>query len=146
MKLLPFQSMFCVQHTTMHEFTVTVSLHAEPHTQGVCLAVTCHMHLCLWHNDLDLSHVTAVTQGWNGYSKVKWESAEEADPGEENSSTTPARARTQDFKHTLQTSRNLALVPWVGVHSAGGGFISTWPRPGPTQSTQRCLGVDCVVG
>ena len=34
-KLLPFQCMFCVHHTTMHQFTV--SLHSQPHMSSACL-------------------------------------------------------------------------------------------------------------
>ena len=34
-KLLPSRRMFCVRHTTMHHFTV--SLYAKPHRQGACV-------------------------------------------------------------------------------------------------------------
>ena len=57
-----------------------------------CLYVTCY--LCFWQNDWDLFCAAAVTQGWNG----SWnESAQEADPGEENSPTTPAGTQTRDL-------------------------------------------------
>ena len=45
-----------------------------------CLAVTCH--LLFWHNDRDLSRVTAVTRGWNGYKRRRRKSAQKVDPGE----------------------------------------------------------------
>ena len=57
-KLLPSRRTFCVHHTTMHQFTV--SLHSKTNTTvHVCSAVTWHLHL--WQN------ATAVTRGWNGY-------------------------------------------------------------------------------
>ena len=34
-KLLPFRRTFCLHHTTVHQFTV--SLHSEPHTPGACV-------------------------------------------------------------------------------------------------------------
>ena len=53
---------FCVHHTTMQQFTV--SLYSKPHYAAlhVCLAVTCHLHF--WQNDWDLLHATAITWGW----------------------------------------------------------------------------------
>ena len=53
---------FCVRHTTMQQFTV--SLYSKPHYAAlhVCLAVMCHLHF--WQNDRDLLHATAITQGW----------------------------------------------------------------------------------
>ena len=61
--MLPSRRKFCVHHSTMHQFTV--SLHSKPHRVYVCLAVTCHLHF--WQNDRDLLRAIAVTQGWNGY-------------------------------------------------------------------------------
>jgi len=58
----------------------------------VCLAVTCHLHF--WQNDRDLLRATAVTQGWNGYQN---ESAQKANPGEENSPAAPAVIQTHDL-------------------------------------------------
>ena len=43
--------------------------------------VTCHLHF--WQNDWDLLRATVVTWRWNRY--LKKESAQKADPGEENS-------------------------------------------------------------
>ena len=64
MKLLPSWHKFCVHHTTMHQFPV--SLHTKPHGWvHVCLAVICHLHF--WRNDQDLLRATAVPLGWNGY-------------------------------------------------------------------------------
>ena len=57
-----------------------------------CLAVTCHLHI--WQNDRDLLRATVVTRGWNGYRNK--ESAQKADPGEENSPAAPAGTRTRD--------------------------------------------------
>ena len=34
-EMLPFRRRFCVHHSTMHQFTV--SLHSTPHRQGVCV-------------------------------------------------------------------------------------------------------------
>ena len=48
-------SKFCVHHTTMDQFTVSL------YTVRVCLAVTCHLHF--WQNDWDLLHATVVRQG-----------------------------------------------------------------------------------
>ena len=48
-------SKFCVHHTTMDQFTVSL------HTVHVCLSVTCHLHF--WQNDRDLLHATVVTEG-----------------------------------------------------------------------------------
>ena len=59
-KLLPSRRKFCVHHTTMRHFTV--SLYSRQHMSGACvLAVTCHLHL--WHNDQDRLRATAVTRG-----------------------------------------------------------------------------------
>ena len=60
-----------------------------------CLAVTCQLHF--WQNDLGLLRATAVTRGWNGYRN---ESAQKADPGEENSPAAPAGIRTGDLSIT----------------------------------------------
>ena len=49
---------------------------------AMCLAVTCQLHL--WQNDRDPLHATVVTQGWDVYQN---KSAQEVDPGEENSPT-----------------------------------------------------------
>ena len=64
-KLLPSRHTFCVHHTTMHQFTV--SLRSEPHTHRVhvCLAVSCYLHFR--QNGRDLSRATAVTREWNRY-------------------------------------------------------------------------------
>ena len=61
----------------------------------VCLAVTCHLHF--WQNDRELLRATAVTRGWNGYRN---ESAQKADPREENSPAAPAGIRTHDLSIT----------------------------------------------
>ena len=87
-------SMFCVRHTKVHQFTV--SLHAKPQSVHVPVAITCNLHL--WQNDRDLLRVTTVTRGWNGC--LKYESAQKADPGEENYSASPARTRTRDLSIT----------------------------------------------
>ena len=60
-----------------------------------CLAVTCHLHF--WQNDRDLLRATVVTRGWNGYRN---KSAQEVDPGEENSPAVPAGIRTRDLSIT----------------------------------------------
>ena len=68
----------------MHQFTV--SLHSKPQSGvHVSLAVTCHLHL--WQNERDLLRVTAVTRAWNGRRN---ESAQKAEPGDENSPADPA--------------------------------------------------------
>ena len=66
MNLLPFQRKFCVHHTAMHQFIM--SLYSKLHRQGVyvCLSVTCHLHF--WQNDWDLLGNTVKTQGWVGQS------------------------------------------------------------------------------
>ena len=57
-KLLP--SVYTIQPCTM-------SLHAKPHTQGVCV-FSCNLrHLRFWQNDRGLLRATAVTRGCNGY-------------------------------------------------------------------------------
>ena len=58
-KLLPSPCTFCVQHTTMYQFTVSL------HLVHVCLAVTCYLQF--WQNDQDLWCATVVTWGWNRY-------------------------------------------------------------------------------
>ena len=63
-KLLPSRHTFCVYHTTMHKFTVSL-YSSRIRRVPVCLAVTCHLHL--WQNDRDLLRATAVTRGWNLY-------------------------------------------------------------------------------
>ena len=57
-----------------------------------CLAVTCHLHF--WHNERDLLRATAVTRDGTDTEK---ESAQKADPGEENSPAAPAGIRTRDL-------------------------------------------------
>ena len=56
------------------------------------LAVTCPLHI--WQNDRGLLRATAGTRGWNAYRN---ESAQEVDPGEENSTAVPAVIRTHDL-------------------------------------------------
>ena len=65
MKLLLSRHPFCVHHTAMLRFTV--SLYSEPHSYRlhVCLAVTCQLHLR--QNDWVLLHATARTYGWSRY-------------------------------------------------------------------------------
>ena len=58
----------------------------------VRLAVTCHVHF--WQNDRDLLRATAVTRDGTDTEK---ESAQKADPGEENSPAAPAGIRTRDL-------------------------------------------------
>ena len=58
MKLLPSRRRFCVQHTTMHQFTVRVTTGSHMRRANVCLAVTRHLHF--WQNDWDL--LRAVTR------------------------------------------------------------------------------------
>ena len=60
MKLLPSQHKFCVHHTTCAPCHFMQS-----HIRKVYVNVTCHLHF--WQNDQDLSHATAVTQGWYRY-------------------------------------------------------------------------------
>jgi len=61
MKQLPSQ---CVAYTLYNHAPHHIM---QSHTNKVhaCLTVTCHLHF--WQNDWDLSHATAVTQGWNRY-------------------------------------------------------------------------------
>ena len=61
MKRLPSQ---CVAYTLYNHAPHHIM---QSHTCKVhaCLTVTCHLHF--WQNDWDLSHATAVTQGWNRY-------------------------------------------------------------------------------
>ena len=62
-KQLPSHRMFCLRHTTMHQFTV--SFYSKPRGRvQECLAVICHLHF--WQNDRDLVRAAAVTRGWNG--------------------------------------------------------------------------------
>ena len=60
-KLMLFQRIFCVHHTTMHHVTSCKATYVR------CMrwAVTCHLHF--WQNGRGLLRATAVTQGWNGY-------------------------------------------------------------------------------
>ena len=58
----------------------------------------CNCHLHFWQHAWDLLHATAVTQGWNGYRNK--ESAQKADPGEENSPAAPAGIQTCDLSIT----------------------------------------------
>ena len=37
----------------------------QDHTESVCSAVTCHLHI--WQRDRGLLLATAVTRGWNRY-------------------------------------------------------------------------------
>ena len=55
MKLLLSRHTFCIHHTAMCQFTV--SLYSKTHDR-VRLAVTCHLHF--WKKDWDLLHATAV--------------------------------------------------------------------------------------
>ena len=61
MKLLLYQHVLCTpyNHAPCH------FLQSHTHKVPACLAVTCHLHF--WQNDRDLSRVTVVAQGWNGY-------------------------------------------------------------------------------
>ena len=65
-KLLPSRRTFCVDHATMHRFTV--SLYSKPHTHGACVFISNPPPL-FWQNDLDrdLLRATAITRGRNGY-------------------------------------------------------------------------------
>ena len=63
-KLLPSRHTFCVPHTAMHKFTVSL-YSSRIRRVPVCLAVTCHLRF--WQNDRDLLRATAVTRGWSGY-------------------------------------------------------------------------------
>ena len=74
-----------------------------------CLALTCDLHF--WQHDRDLLLATAVTRGCHGYQKKKKkkkkekrkkkkESAQNVDPGEENSPAAPAGIRTCDLSIT----------------------------------------------
>ena len=57
-KLLPSRRKFCVHHTTMHQFTV--SLFDATYLGSVCLAVSCHLHF--WQSDVRyLLRAIAVT-------------------------------------------------------------------------------------
>ena len=60
-----------------------------------CLAVSCQ--LLFLQNDRDLLRATAVTRGWSGYRKK--ESAQEADPGEENSCRSSRDSILRPFHH-----------------------------------------------
>ena len=61
MKLLLSLCIFCVRHTTMHHFTV--SLHLKPHTWGACV-FSCNLPPApFWQNDWDLLHASVVTRG-----------------------------------------------------------------------------------
>ena len=65
MKLLLSWHTFCVHHTTMHQFTV--SLHFKPYTKRTCMFM-CNLPPALlaeWH--WDLLHAAVLTQGWNRY-------------------------------------------------------------------------------
>ena len=89
-KLLLSPQMFCVHHTAMHHFTV--SLHLKPHTwMHVCLVVACHLRL--WENEWGFQHATAVTQLWTGHQN---KSAQKVDHGEKHSAT-PAGTWTCDL-------------------------------------------------
>ena len=57
---------------------------------------SCHLHF--WQNDRDLLRATAVTRGVERIPKE--ESAQKADPGEENSPAVPAGIRTRDLSIT----------------------------------------------
>ena len=89
--------MFCVRHTTMHQFTVKgYFMQSHICTVHVCLAVTSHLHF--WQSDQGLLCAAVVTPeewvaGWvgGGWNGCRNESAQKGDPGEENSPTTPAR-------------------------------------------------------
>ena len=57
----------CSRLSASHVYTIqpyTMSLHAKPHTSGVCV-FSCNLHF--WQNDRDLLRATVVTRGWNGY-------------------------------------------------------------------------------
>ena len=61
-----YLSMFCVHHTTMHQFAV--SLHAKPHTKvHVYVAVNCYLYFC--QHAWDLLCATAVTRA-QGMSRI----------------------------------------------------------------------------
>ena len=69
-KQLPSRRWFCVHHSTMHQFKV--SLHSKPHILRVhvCLAVTWHLNF--WQNDWNLLRTAAVTRGCNGHRNACW--------------------------------------------------------------------------
>ena len=63
-KLLPSRRKFCVYHSTMHPFTV--SLHSKPHRQGVCV-FGCNLPPALLAEWPGFLRATGVTRGSNGY-------------------------------------------------------------------------------
>ena len=85
-KLLPSRRKFCVHHTTMHRFTV--SLYSKPHTRmHECLGVACHLHF--WQNDRDVLRRRSI--------EYRNKSTQKGDPGEENSPAVPAGTRNRDL-------------------------------------------------
>ena len=63
-EMLPSRRKFCVHHSTMHQFTVSL-IQSHVGRVYVCLAVTCHPHF--WQNGRDLLRATAIIREWNGY-------------------------------------------------------------------------------
>ena len=68
MKLLPSQRKFCVHHSTMHQFIV--SLYLKPQRMHVCLVLTRHQHL--WQNDCNLLCAIAVTCGGGTDTEIRF--------------------------------------------------------------------------
>ena len=62
LKVLPSRRTFCVHHTTIRQFTV--SLYSTPYTQGAC---EFRCNLSFWQNDRDILRATAVIRAWNVY-------------------------------------------------------------------------------
>ena len=92
MKLLSSRRTFCVHHTTMHKFTV--SLHSKPNTT---------IHICsaphLWQNAI------AVTWGWNGYRNKSTENR----LWRKNSLAAPVGTRTSNITITCPALYHWAL-------------------------------------
>ena len=64
MKLLPSRCTFCVHHTTMHQFTV--SLHLKPCMLGACV-FSCNLPLALLAEWVGSFMCYCGNVGWNGY-------------------------------------------------------------------------------
>ena len=74
LKVLPSRRTFCVHHTSIHQFTV--SLYSTPHTQGACV-FRCNLSFALLEErpGYFALRTTAVIRGWT-YTETRVSTAE----------------------------------------------------------------------
>ena len=121
-KPLPSRGTFCVHHTVMHQFTV--SLYSKAQTQGVCV-FSCNLSLHFWQNDRDSLLTNAVTRGWNGFRN---ESVQKDDHGEENSPPLLPGLEPETFRSQIRrsaTELHPLLAVWWNIQPSGMNWLQT---------------------